>query len=431
MRTAILACLLGWVLMAVGCQQGEATERSRTPDSDVGQVADASTDSSPAPDAIDARDVPHQQDVPARGDGGPDTSAQDSDASDLGSGDSDMHDAGGVDADAANDPDAGPQGPFVVWMAPDGDDGRDGLSQSSAVHTLERVEQILAASQPTTDVEVRIEPGRYRGQSVEWNFSVPDHSVTFTRLSPNDDRPVFDGCVSTDQCPGGTLFRLRRSDGAETRIEFNYIRVENYQTAISLDGSRNDLATTNGSNRIYGCYFYRIGNVFNPSLSPSTAAVRLVNSDDNVIANNHFVDIINTTQENRLHAIYVAHMSSRNQILRNRFVNNSGDPVRVRDYSNDNSVNDNTFIQSGQYAGYTEWYCDHDARDDCTKVDPECPSWGNEFRRNTLDGNYQCDPLGTFEYFQGDSTTGCSPPSPSARRLRTSDNTRTNTPCQG
>lgn len=320
-------------------------------------------------------------------------------------------------------------GPFVVWMAPDGDDASSGLAQNEAVQTLGRVHAILEQAQPQTDVEVRIEPGRYRGQQVQWTFSVPDHTVTFTRLSSQHERPVFDGCLSASDCPGGTWFRLRRSDGAETGIVFNYIRVENYQTAISLDGNRNDEATSNGSNRIYGCYFYRIGNVFNSSVDPSTAAVRLVNSDDNEIANNHFVDIINTRSLNRLHAIYVAHMSDRNKILRNRFVNNSGDPVRVRDFSNDNSINDNTFEEAGQFAGYTEWYCDHDARDDCTKQGPECPSWGNEFRRNTLDGNYQCETLGTFEYFQDDSATGCSPPSASARRLRTSDNTRPATPC--
>jgi hypothetical protein len=124
-------------------------------------------------------------------------------------------------------------------------------------------------------------------------------------------------------------------------------------------------------------------------------------------------------------------MSDRNEILRNRFLRSTGDPIRVRDYSNDNTVNDNRFIRIGVDAAYSDWYCDHDERDDCTKPDPECPSWGNQFRNNELDGTWACDPLPTFHYHQDDSTSGCGPPDELAVRLRTSGNTRTETPCEG
>ncbi len=319
---------------------------------------------------------------------------------------------------------------FVVWMAADGVDTRDGSTPGKAVLTLKRVQEILKASKPKADVEVRIAPGRYRGQKVNWTFSVPDHTVTLTRHANDSGRPIFDGCVSDQNCPGGTWFILSRSDGARTGIVFNYLRVENYQTAISLNGSRDAEAKSNSSNKIFGCYFNRIGNVFNPSVKPSTAAVRLVNSDDNEIINNHFVDIINVTSPGLLHAIYIAHMSDRNQILRNRFENNAGDPIRVRDYSNDNVINNNTFKKVAIDAAYSEWYCDHDTRNDCTKPTPECPSWGNQFRDNSLNGNYACQKLGTFKYYQDDSTTGCSKPSAQARRLSTSGNTSAASPCE-
>ncbi|MGM0559135.1 MAG: right-handed parallel beta-helix repeat-containing protein [Myxococcota bacterium] len=410
-------------LFATACNPGEGSvTNNQTVDAESTDAVTGDTDGEvgEVDAAQDAEDV---ADADAESDTGAPTEDVVDTASDTSSED--------TEEDTRTEQDAAPAGPFVIWMAPDGDDARSGLAESEAVATLGRVEQILEQHQPQRDVEVRIGSGRYRAQTIEWTYSVPGHTIKFTRTNSQADRPVFDGCTSSTNCPGGTWFRLRRSDGSETRIEFNYIRVENYQTAISLDGNRNAEADSNGSNRIYGCYFYRIGNVFNSSLAPSTAAVRLVNSDDNVIANNHFDDIINTTSLNRLHAIYVAHMSDRNEIARNRFVNNSGDPVRVRDFSNDNSIVDNTFEKAGKWAGYTEWYCDHDARDDCTKATPECPSWGNEFRRNHLDGNYSCEDLGTFEYFQDDSTTGCSPPISTARRLRTSENTRPTTPCAG
>jgi hypothetical protein len=258
---------------------------------------------------------------------------------------------------------------------------------------------------------------------------MPEHRIRFMPRDDDRNRPVFDGCLASGACPGGTWLTLRHAGGEETNLHFEYIRVQRYGTAISLNGDRNAEPTSNGSNRIYGCYFDRIGNVFNASLSPSTAAVRLVNSDDNEIANNHFVDVVNATSGGLIHALYVAHMSDRNRIERNRFVRSTGDPVRLRDYSNDNVVRDNTFIQVGTTAGYTDWYCDHDARTDCTKPTAECPSWNNQFRDNTLDGSFTCDPLGVWELFQDDTTTGCAPPSATAARVRTSGNVQTPTPC--
>ncbi len=339
-------------------------------------------------------------------------------------------DDGGEPDDAGGTNDAGPPGPLIIYMAPDGDDGGDGFIEASPIRTLGRAQELVAAS-VDRDVEIRIGLGTYYAQTVVWTETRPNNTITFTRWpADGPDRPIFDGCEAADgPCPGGTWFQLRHSAGEETNLTFHYIRVQKYGTAISLNGSRNAEATSNGSNRIFGCYFIDIGNEFNPSLAPSTAAVRLVNSDDNTIANNHFIDVVNTTSGGLIHAIYVAHMSDRNVIRANRFKRSSGDPVRVRDFSNDNDILDNRFIQVGTRAGYTDWYCDHDVRDDCTKPDPECPSWGNEFRDNVLDGTFDCTTLGTFHYYQDDSTTGCSPPVDGARRLRTSGNEQHVPPC--
>lgn len=320
--------------------------------------------------------------------------------------------------------------PLILWMAPNGSDTNDGTASNRPVLTLQRVQKILQARKPQTNVEVRIAPGRYRGQRVTWTHVIPGRKITFTRHASDTGRPIFDGCLSANNCPGGTWFILQHSGGAETNLVFNYLRVENYQTAISLNGSRNAEANSNGSNRIFGCYFDRIGNVFNSSLSPSTAAIRLVNSDDNEIINNHFTNIINTTSPALLHAIYIAHLSDRNQILRNRFENNAGDPIRVRDFSNNNVINDNTFKKVAIDAAYSEWYCEHDKRTDCTKATPECPSWGNQFRDNHLNGNYACKQLGTFKYYQGDTASGCAPPAGQTQRLRTSGNTHAANPCE-
>jgi len=380
---------------------------------DGATVADGGLAIDGGPEVVDA----------GRADGGVDAGGATGDAGvDAGASD----DAGRDDAGA---PDAGPSGPLQLYVAPDGDDTRDGLSEATAVLSLGRVHELLEALRPERDVEVRIAPGTYHGQTVSWRYHHPEREIRFMPLGDERDRPVFDGCLADGSCPGGTWLRLRVSSGARTNLHFRYLRVQRYQTAISLDGNRNDPAASNGGNTIFGCYFDRIGNVFAPSLDPSTAAVRLVNSDDNRIENNHFVDVVNTRSGGLIHALYVAHLSDRNTIARNRFLRSTGDPVRLRDYSNDNVITDNRFIRVGTHAGYTDWYCDHDARTDCTKPTPECPSWNNQFRDNLLDGDWTCGALGTFHYFQDDATTGCSPPSAGARRLRTSGNESTAAPC--
>lgn len=373
-----------------------------------------------------------REDAGERRDAGSDASFDD--ASDHDAGVPDTGAGGDAGADAGvedvgpDDEDAGEPCPRRYYLDPAGDDGATGLVAADALRSLATVHERLVADPPSCDVEVWIAPGVYREQRVNWSFTMPEHTITF-RAADRDDRPVFDGCAADGTCAGGSFFVLRHSRGEETNLHFWYLRVQRYQTAISLNGDRNAEATSNGGNRIYGCYFDRIGNVFDGRVDPSTACVRLVNSDDNEIANNHFVDVVNTRSGGLIHAIYVAHMSDRNTIRANRFVRSTGDPVRVRDFSNGNVITDNRFIRVGTHAGYTDWYCDHDARDDCTKPTPECPSWDNQFRDNVLDGDWACDPLGTFHYFQDDTTTGCAPPRAGARRLRTSGNTQTPTPC--
>ena len=398
-----------WLLVSTFAVGGCGSESSGDADAsglDAGVSVDGSME--------DAGDVP--VDAAPRDASGP----EDAGSSDAGSSD------GGRDA-GPPPLDAGEPCPRRYYLDPAGDDSAAGSSAAAALATLERVQELLLADPPSCDVEVWIAPGTYLDQRVVWTFTMPDHTITF-RATDRMDRPVFEGCAS-GSCPGGTFFTLRHSAGEETNLHFWYLHVRNYQTAISLNGARNEEATSNGSNRIFGCYFERIGNIFDSGVDPSTACVRLVNSDDNEIANNHFVDVVNTRSGGLIHAIYVAHMSDRNTIRGNRFLRSTGDPVRVRDYSNGNVITDNRFIRVGTHGGYTDWYCDHDVRTDCTKPTAECPSWDNQFRDNLLDGTWSCDPLGTFHYFQDDTTTGCAPPRADARRLRTSGNMQTATPC--
>ncbi len=310
------------------------------------------------------------------------------------------------------------QSPFIVRMDPAGSDANDGLTADTPVVTLQRVQQILKSTLADNprDAEVRIGPGTYRGQSIRWTFTMPEHTITFMPRSGDKVRPVFDGVENR-----GTWFRLDHSLGQQTGLNFHYIHVKRYATAISLNGNRTAVETCNRGNSIYGCMFSDVGE-------GSTAAVRLVNSKDNSIVNNHFVNITRSSRYGLLHAIYIAHHSSGNQILRNRFQDCCGDPVRVRDASNNNIVNENTFIRAGIAAAYSQWYCDHrrndddNPRNDCSKPTPECPSWNNQFRNNRLLKTCNGERLPAWAFAQDDVDSLCPPPSPGAKRLETSGN---------
>ena len=320
-----------------------------------------------------------------------------------------------------------------LYLSPHGDDTRSGSSLGEAILTLERAEALVFADGLRRDAVVYVAPGRYFGQQVEWAATMPDHSITFRRLDDAGALPVFDGCVaefpsSPADCPGGTWFRLLHARGEATNLRFEHLRVERYQTAISFDGGRDREADSNGENWIVGCHFYDIGNSFNPALAPSTAAIRLVNSDDNRITHSHFERIVNTRREGLPHALYLAHRSDRNVVLRNSFALGTGDAVRVRDYSNHNEILGNRFLRIGLVAGYTDRYCDRGTGRDCADTGEECPSWGNAFHGNFLDGTALCETLRRYHLQEGDVSGRCAAPA-GVERLRAGDNTKPTETC--
>jgi len=303
--------------------------------------------------------------------------------------------------------------PFKLFVSPSGNDKNDGLSNSVPIITLSRAQDILESYDPNQAIEIHIDQGTYYGQSVIWTYT-NGHSITFTPIDFTSERPIFDG--------GGTLetwFTLNKTNGTASNLRFRYIKVQNYNTAMSFNGNRNQVSHWNSGNELYGMFFSRIGGRYSTS-SYSTAAIRFVNSRDNSISNNHFVDILNNSAEaSAIHAIYFAHYSSNNIVFKNRFLRVNGDPIKIRDESNFNSISDNRFYSSGNIAFYQGWYCNKKIRDDCTKASGECPSIGNEFRKNDLYGGYT-GAIKSFNIREDDDYCGL----PSTPRLKVSGNAK-------
>ena len=320
-----------------------------------------------------------------------------------------------------------------IFLSPDGDDTNSGLSRDEPVSTIAAAHEILLRSKPENDVKIWIASGTYYNQRVKWTFTMPHNSIMFLPLDEGKPPPIFDGCSKSNvysvQCDGGTWFALRESANAPSNIHFYNLVVKHYGTAISFNGNRDSPSKLAGGNTVSGLAFIEIGNGYNEALGPSTAAIRLVNSNRTKIINNKFLNIQNVGRGSGLiHALYLAHQSDRNTIIRNRFENVSGDAIRLRDVSNNNTIVGNTLIKSGA-AGYSDWYCNNDVRSDCTKRSGECPSFENVFRDNVLDGTYQCKQMEISKLYQNKVPQSCKRLFSGAKRVNAENNRRTARPC--
>src|SRR5690606_8087383 len=106
-----------------------------------------------------------------------------------------------------------------------------------------------------------------------------------------------------------------------------------------------------------------------------------------VIAGNTFTNLESDYRGPLLHAVYLSHNSSYNEIRDNIFEIVSGDAIRVRDNSNFNAIYRNKENRAG-IAEYSESFCQH-VVDPCLKQNYEYTAYGNEFYDNELGVAYE------------------------------------------
>lgn len=313
------------------------------------------------------------------------------------------------------------QAVFTVYMAPTnggGSDANDGLTPSTAVNTLVRVQAVLRQHRPTTDVQVRIKQGTYVAPPFhDWRFYVPGHSVAFLPIdytpgqgTPAGGRPVFRNAkCGTIYCNGFWLQpRLPDEtadplyDGGVSGLRFYYLQVEYYSAGgISIYGnSERDVEDeqydpplhVRGSqglngNTIFGMNFTHLGNKWSLDRF-GYGAVVLTNSSNNRIENNHFVNIENeSSRASLIHGVYITHFSSSNSITRNRFAYISGDPIKSRNMSNYNNVENNRFTRTGRISYYRGEFCDRQCAID-NDLARQCASYGDRFFNNVVESAY-------------------------------------------
>lgn len=307
------------------------------------------------------------------------------------------------------------------YVSAEGNEKANGMSRSTAVSSLSRVQELLKARRDepkVAHIRISILPGYYRGLSVLWDYYLPGADITIEAVDrQNGNRPAVIDAKGTNVT---SFFVLRMAQESEkpirTAITIRGLKISNYCEGISI-GDWKSLTTVTG-NTIEGNLFENIGSRFQTPTTQAdgkskptgncVAAVRLQNSQDGVVRNNTFQNIQNLPAKETgvakygpflLHSIYLSSGASNNLIEHNVFDGFSGSPVRIRAQSDNNKVVDNKFSNPIYFgkppAGYrinavSQWYC-NDAVPACNekakKGNFECPSIGTEIIGNTVGGD--------------------------------------------
>ena len=311
----------------------------------------------------------------------------------------------------------------TIYMNAAGSDTRDGATPGTAVQTLRRVQEIVAAGPLDPDVEVRIHARTYVAQGIGWTTYRPGHTISFM---PDDYQygeglpgiaalPVFHNARASQSnryitgswftaCPGEAGRPL--AGGGVSGLRFYYLRVTHYANAgISVNGSAGSCtgayrpssgpgqpsARGLDGNTVFGMRFTEIGNAYTGGTCADEnfkrcgyGGIVLTESSDNRIANNQFVDLRNS-EYSYIHAIYVTHKSSNNRFTGNQVTGVSSDPVKVRDASNHNTFEANVFGANGFVRSSTPPAVHY--LDEVSTADGECSSYHNRFVNNDL-GTY-------------------------------------------
>ena len=261
-----------------------------------------------------------------------------------------------------------------LYVSPNGDDSAPGTSESRPLKSLGRA---LAAYQSDCNARpsrIVLAGGSYGNEQATLR-SAPCPLV----ISSASGQATFDGGGN------GQWLTLALPGAKMVDVTITGMNITNYQSAISINGNRNDPQGWIGGIKIVKNRFSHIGS-FRADQPPATAAVRLVNARSVIIEGNEFETIRNVTHCGGLHSVYIAHHSTENRIVGNSFVDGCGETIKVRDSSDSNLVERNRFERQEGSALFLDSYCDASAGGECTKAEPECPSWNNVFRDNTIVG---------------------------------------------
>ncbi len=291
---------------------------------------------------------------------------------------------------------------FDLFISTSGSDYNSGKNSYNSIATLKKAQDILKKNKINIDVRIYIDSGLYKNQFVTWDY-FNNSNIIFLGLVKNHN-PIFDG-------EGEKIwFNLIKKNGTCSNVTIMNIDVINYKQGIVFNGDRdNPYGGWNGNNKLINLKIKNIGTLYSIDTTYSSSAVCFINSRFNIIKNCYFTNIENDKKNKEdilIHALYFAHYSSNNIVEKCNFSYISGDPIRVRDESNNNIINKNIFTKTGSHAFFSEWFCCSETTSKkCTKESGECSSFGNQFINNLCNRGYNNTKIQTYDLYGENSFT--------------------------
>jgi hypothetical protein len=294
-------------------------------------------------------------------------------------------------------PSPGQERLHVVYISPKGNDKHSGTSRHP-MRTLTAVSAKLTREAPDRDVEVRCisDRGIYWNQFAMWDYWSPSHTTTI-RSWPASTHARFE--MKSEAACASPFFTFDAKAGEATNLRVDGLLVVSYNAgAISIIGSwpNENPALWNGNNRISHCVFADIGNLGRPSVPCTYGVVDFVRSVCDTVEDCTFYRCENDRSgAPPIIAVYLAHHSRGNVIRSNLFRGIGGNTIKLRDRSNANLIENNTFIRcggrQGQSANVISWYCDRNLMDLECEFSGEGPSDSTVIRNNVARGATFCD----------------------------------------
>jgi len=193
---------------------------------------------------------------------------------------------------------------------------------------------------------VYVRGGTYFFESITWNESHPEKPLKI--IAYPGEKPVFDGRelingTPDDNDPRNQFFKLEKP--GSTNYTLDGLTIRNYESKAVVFKSN---GAHNGNNTVKNCTFERIGTSYasGDNIDFGYSALGFTNSNNNLILNNTFSYLNNKKKISRIHALYFSNSS--NDTIQDNFIEMcAGDPIRVRNGSNNNLIENNYIDRSG------------------------------------------------------------------------------------
>lgn len=217
----------------------------------------------------------------------------------------------------------------------------------------------------TEDLTIYVQGGTYEDGNLDWTATSPTYTLKI--INYQGEKAVFNGLQSDGKIKA--KFFSISNKGARTNVWVEGLTVKNYSNGIRFGvGTHSNNcswlpALTNSHNTVKNNIFLQIGNKFSSFYSGGYSVLSLQNSHHNLIENNVFyktendkVSSTGTVTFPLIHVIYMAHFSQNNIIKDNYIGLCTGDPLRVRDGCNNNTIIGNYIELSGNGSFVQEWH---------------------------------------------------------------------------